>query len=371
MEGKFLGVDRKSMYHSIPNNLVWNGEDKGNILFKPTDEGQFDFLVYTTMIYNSNPMGMFYTNINRIARLLGYKPRTGKGNINERIKQSLDRLKDSWSIRYEIEDSLYCIQVMIPDNEKHFFKLHYYTIEKILGLDYINKEDTEILGASKYKNKSKALYVYCYIVARMNNIKVDGYYDNINCCYPSMEEICSDCNIGDKSYLIKLLKYFELDRILFTTNIGQVRNGHLISNANNYYTLDIRDIYGVGYYARGYYFSKGYNADDEAFKKVLAKEINDLAVGGCEKLFKKDKQKALLYVDRINAEFKIFLQEADLKNEDYIEWENSNGQFRSKYRGILNAKNLLYLFDNWKVKIEFLYHVRNCIEAIAIMYEVK
>ena len=59
MEGKFLGVDRKSMYHSIPNNLVWNGEDKGNVLFKPTDEGQFDFLVYTTMIYNSNPMGCF------------------------------------------------------------------------------------------------------------------------------------------------------------------------------------------------------------------------------------------------------------------------------------------------------------------------
>lgn len=371
LEGKFLGIDRKTMYHSIPNNLVWNGEDKDNILFKATDVGQFDFLVYTVIVYNSNPMGIFYTNINRMARLLGYKPRTGKNNINDRIKQSLERLKENWSLDYKIEDGLYCIQAMIPENEKHFFKLYYYTIEKILGLDYINKEDIEILGASKYKNKSKALYVYCYIVARMNNIKVENYSDTISCCYPSIKEICNDCNIGDEGYLIKLLKYFELDRILFTTNIGQIKNGILISNANNYYTLNIDNIYGACYYSKGYYYSRGYNIDDENFKITLAKEINELAIGGAEKLFKTDKQKALLYIDRINAEFKILLQEANLKIEDYNEWENSNGQFRSKYRNILNAKNLLYLFDNWKVKVEFLNHVKNCIEAIAIMYEVK
>ena len=377
MNGKFIGIEVDSMFHTIPNNLVWDNEGKGNVLFEPTDEGQFDFLIYITAIYNCNPVGMFYTNISKIARLIGYKPRSGKGNINDRIKQSLDRLRDNHSILYEIEDGLWSIQVLLKENEKYFFKLHYCTIEKILGLNYINREDSELLGVTKYENKSKALYVYCYILARMNNINIDGYKDNINCCYPTMEEIMKDCNIGNKNYLIKLLRYFELDRILFTTNIGQLKNNNLINNASNYYTTNLNDIYGISYYSKGYYFNKGYDLNEEAFKKGLAKEIQELAYEGAMKLYTKDKsnkyapQLFKLYTDRINAEFTILLQECNLSLEEYKEWENNNGQFTSKYRTILNIKPILFMFNNWKIKTEFLYHVKNCIEAIAMMYGVK
>ena len=46
MNGKFIGIEVDSMFHTIPNNLVWDNEGKGNVLFEPTDEGQFDFLIY-------------------------------------------------------------------------------------------------------------------------------------------------------------------------------------------------------------------------------------------------------------------------------------------------------------------------------------
>ena len=52
MNGKFIGIEVDSMFHTIPNNLVWDNEGKGNVLFEPTDEGQFDFLIYLISLFH-------------------------------------------------------------------------------------------------------------------------------------------------------------------------------------------------------------------------------------------------------------------------------------------------------------------------------
>lgn len=377
---KFMGIDKSTMHHQLNNNLVWNGEDRDNVMFTSNREDVFDFLTYTILIYNCSPWAnIIYISIPQLARIMGYVPKSGKGKINDKIKQSLDRLRNNLFIEYKIVDKSYIIKVHVKNVCEHFFQLHYSTINKIIGLDtLIEDENGEVIDdTNKYLDKAKALYVYCYIVARM------GYIDDeskISCCYPSYEEICEDCSI-DKTTLTKLLRYFEMDDLLYTVNIGQVSKDGLFQNSNNYYTTSLDNISSIAKYSKTYYEAQGYKVKSrETQFNTLAREINKILVNTFRELNIRDRDNANnseyvqlkpIYVKMIDFTFKSFLGELKVDYEGFKNWMNSKSYLDSKYKNAVKAKNMMFLLDLPCMNIEFLNHVKNVLEGVTYLFKLK
>lgn len=377
---KFMGIDNSTMHHQLNNNLVWNGENKEDVMFTSNREDVFDFLVYTILIYNCSPYFRIYnTNIKDMAALMGYKPKSGKGNINDKIKQSLDRLDDRYLIEYKIENDLYKIKVNIPKSKEHFFILHYSTINTILGLEFnITDDNGEVLDTTKkYTDRAKALYTYCYIVSRMSYIDEEG---KVLCSYPTYEEICEDCSIS-KTTLTKLLRLFEMDGILFTVNIGTLKgaDGSII-NTNNYYTTNLENFNAISKYAKGYYSNLGCDVNNKKYMtKKLCKDIDNTLYNIFKYLNTKDSENegnkdyipySPLFVTLVNQSFKDFLKSVNISYDEYKAFLVGDLFNKHKKDGI-KSKSILFLSNRLDVSVVYLNHFKNVIDGINELFIVK
>ena len=377
---KFMGIDNTTMHHQLNNNLVWNGENKEDVMFTSNREDVFDFLVYTILIYNCSPyFRVCTTNIKHMATLMGYKPKGGKGKINDKIKQSLDRLDDRYLIEYKIEDDLYQIKVNIPKSKEHFFILHYSTINTILGLEFNMIDDNgEVLDTTKkYTDRAKALYTYCYIVSRMSYIDEEG---KVLCSYPTYEEICEDCGIS-KTTLTKLLRLFEMDGILFTVNIGTLKgaDGSII-NTNNYYTTNLENFNAISKYAKGYYSNLGCDVNNKKYMtKKLCKDIDNTLYNIFKHLNTKDSENegnkdyipySPLFVTLVNQSFKDFLKSVNISYDEYKAFLVGDLFNKHKKDGI-KSKSILFLSNRLDVSVVYLNHFKNVIDGINELFIVK
>lgn len=378
---KFMGIDNSTMHHQLNNNLVWNGENKEDVMFTSNREDVFDFLVYTILIYNCSPyLRVCTTNIKHMATLMGYKPKSGKGNINDKIKQSLDRLDDRYLIEYKIEDDLYQIKVNIPKSKEHFFVLHYSTINTILGLEFNMIDDNgEVLDTTKkYVDRAKALYTYCYIVSRMSYIDEEG---KVLCSYPTYEEICKDCSIS-YTKLTKLLRLFEMDGILYTINIGSLKNiddGSII-NTNNYYTTNLENFNTISKYAKGYYSNLGYDVNNKKYMtKKLCKDIDNTLYNIFKHLNTKDSENeenkdyipySPLFVTLVNQSFKDFLKSINISYDEYKAFLVGELFNKHKKDGI-KSKSVLFLSNRLDISVVYLNHFKNVIDGINELFIVK
>ena len=379
---KFMGIDNATMHHQLNNNLVWNGENREKVMFTSSREDVFDFLTYTILIYNCSPyFRVCTTNIKDMVTLMGYKPKSGKGNINDKVKQSLERLDDRYLIEYKIENDLYKIKVNIPKSSEHFFLLHYSTINTILGLEFNMIDDNgEVLDSTKkYVDKAKALYTYCYIVARMGYI--DGE-NKVSCCYPTYEEICEDCGIS-RTTLTKLLRFYELDGILYTINIGSLKNiddGSIV-NTSNYYTTSVENFNIVSKYAKVYYKGLGYDVNNKKYMtKKLCREIDDTLYNIFKQLKTRDDENEQnkdyipyvpLFVTLVNLSFKNFLNLVDIVEDEYKAFlEEELYRERKKANGI-KSKNILFLSSRSDIDVVYLNHFKNVIDGINELFIVK
>ena len=386
---KFLGIELNKAHHQMDNRLVWspNGE---NILFKSTPEETFDLMLYVTLVYHVSVMGVVESTIPRLAKKMGYKPRNGKGNINDKIKKSIERLADNMFIEYYIDEKIYCIKLNVRTSEKQFFRLHYYTIDKILGIGFIDDLDAEIIeGNTKYTDRAKALYVYCYLCARMsyqtrmkynfNGDADDGEEMKFAISYPSYEEICEDCSIS-KSTLIKLIRYFELDNLLFTANIGLLKMDNEKAMANNYYVLNYEDLAEANQFALKFYKGNGYDVTDRNVQKVyLADKISKVIKKGADELALRDAEHKgekgyvpyrPLYLDRVDAQFDRLFTKLGITEDMYKAYIVSKKYMDSPYKAKIKHKKVLFLLSRVETNVEFLNHCKNCFEAINIMYKI-
>lgn len=382
---KFCGIDINEIFMQIPRNTirdVKNGDNKMLKIFNNDNEGKLDFAIYILLLDSCNTRYKFDTTVSKLARLLGYKPRTGKGNINERIMESLKRLDSE----YLLIDLSCCTKndisgtVILSEVDTHFFKLYnskitkIYKGSKLIDSDYVNKY-----------NVPNAVYVYCYLLSMMgeHSTTVSSTYKTY-IAFPSMDKITKYCNI-DKLTLRKLLIQFEYDELIYTVNLGTVNGGSLdklteISlqhTSANYYTTDLAYLPSAYMYAEGFYdlhkytYKKSYQRKAELLEEI--QQMRDLAV---EKLNSKElikfkeinKSMVEKLILEVNTNDKIM---PTLKPDEYKEYCNKRLYKKSKHKQRNNnySEDILYIASMERFSIELLNHVKNKTKYLMMLFE--
>ncbi len=369
----YFGMNREDFFYQINTNIVRSIDESEGLHFPPSSEGQFDYLMYITLLMVSNAEREFYTTINILAKKMGYKPKSGAGKINEKIVKSLERLMIKYRVvEYAEEDKIIYGRIILYKNEEAFFKLKRFNIEKILNNSFLRLSEDDYIG--KYKDKSKALYVYSYILSMMGNhttteTSVDWYG-----CYPTIDTISQECGVS-VNYLLKLLAYFEYDGLIYTTNIGKVRSSKgVVFMAGNYYTNDINHISTSYVYARAYYDKNNFIYSKYIRQtKNLLDEISELLEESFNKLTEKEvkcfKEHYGLMFKNIIYEFEYIYPGISMNRFDnYI--KNSN-YLRSNFFNGKHRTSLFFIADNELASIPLLTHIKNKIKAMMYLYEVK
>lgn len=377
MSNKIFGINKDELFHPISINAVRKIDGKDPI-FKADSEGQFDYMVYLALTMMSNAEGRFSTTINIIVKELSYKPKYGKGKINNKVQESLNRLVTEYNLVEYIEDEKVMYgRVLTSVNDGSFFKLKRSDVNKILGnhLVRLSKDDY----TNKYNDKAKVLYLYSYLMSMMSNEKKTTEVTvSWSGCFPSTEQICEDCNICI-NFLYKMLSYMEMDMIIFTTNIGAVKGPDgTCKIANNYYTNNIKYISSSYIYARAYYDSKGlkYYKYKKQTKKILD-EISDLLEESYSK-FKKDKKDTrircfkehygLLVKDTL-YEFKDIFP--GISRESFDKYMENESYLKSDFYDSRYKTSLYFIADNELAAIPLLTHIKNKIKGIMYLYDVR
>jgi len=218
------GIHKDNVFYKFHNNFVRG--NKSDYYFEPTKEGQLYYMVYISLVYISNNDNQFCVPINKIIKSMGLVPQSGKGRTTDKVRQSFDRLERMGLIEIEeLEKTYISGEVILPNIDTRFFQLYERNLKMIMNDLYarFNEQDKFI---SKYEDKAKAMYVYSYILSMMGKHKTtgDGYYEP-TLCFPSFDKICKECNIS-RSYLAKLLAYFEYDGLIYTVNIGYIKSSY-------------------------------------------------------------------------------------------------------------------------------------------------
>lgn len=246
-DDKFCGIATNELFHKVNNNFV--REYNGIHYFKPTAEGQMDYMVYIALLSKINAYEEVEISLNRLVESIGYKPKTGKGKINEKVRESLKRLEYDYKLIVPAPtstDKYLMLEVRVLEVQERFFKLNLNNIRKILNSSFKLRSDD---FTNKYTDKAKALYVYSYLLSMFGVHETTSIGVTFNGCYPNMDKICKDCNVT-KEYLLKLLAYFEFDGLIYTANVGAIDGSTY--KANNYYTDSLSGLSGAYTYATAY-----------------------------------------------------------------------------------------------------------------------
>lgn len=357
-EDKYNGVKKEESFMRFGNNLIGSGE---NVIFKPTTEGKFDFMVYVALLTLCNYEYYFLTNIKQLVQYLGYKPNGKKGRINEKVELSIHRLCTEYQlIDLHYEDECMEGEVGLVSNDECFFKMYLHKLGNIYNsFRYKN-------GNNKYKDKASAIYLYSYLLSMMsehNPYNLHTFYG----CFPSIEVICKDCNIS-KGSVTKLLKYFEYDKLIYVARYEKVEsNNKSLSNGSNYYTNDKKYLLEAYYYSQGFYNSKEWKVKSGSYyTKMLCNDLDNLLKTSFKELKTIDKNILVEFKKDMQFKFLDILKDFGLKG--YNDFDTKI----SKHNEITKVKQILFLAEqkeDWGYVL--LTHFKNIILALQYKYGLK
>lgn len=204
----------------LPNNLFYTKDDTKSI-FKLTNNHK-TILVLDYLHINTNRLGITKFTISDIITSYGFKPRTGRGNINEQIRNILIQLQknDVIDIVGDIDLSTVNINKLISCNYKGISKnndgdnVEFTTVDYDICHKILAYRDDNI-------DNVKLLFHYCYLACRMHkrkkgeSLSKDGGRAEV--CYPSYEDITNNTNL--KSDTIK-----QYNDILLKNNVLRIGN---------------------------------------------------------------------------------------------------------------------------------------------------
>lgn len=378
------GIETQDIFYKFHNSFVRATESGINYYFEPTQEGQLDYMVYTTLLYTSNNDGQFDVRINKLVTSMGYTPKAGAGKINDKVKKSLVRLENKNLIEIDESEKTYVSGVVVlPEIDKRFFKLYEDNIKFILN-DLNSRFNAEDEFISKYEDKAKAMYVYSYILSMMSkkavaSTEIKEYSPML--CFPTYDKICKECNVS-RSYLNKLLAYFEYDGLIYTSNIGEIKDTYneTKNTAANYYTDDMKYLIDTYRYARGYYDLKSENLDNaleledsRRSKSRLLNDIDNMMEKAQNKLSEDDyikfREHTVLKIKSLIIDFEY----ADITKKNYLDnYIASRKYLTSIYNrkeGVRRNPMLLAIAAQEEGHI-MLNTIANCIKALMYMYKV-
>lgn len=260
----------------IPNNFIFVSKEnrkEGELPF--IDEYEDKFIA--TLIYIHCNRNMLTDeckfSIREIIEFLGYKQRTGDGNINESIRALLNKLKDNGILK-DVDVDLN--KVKLNDSIKCNFELFYNVDSSFLKLDM---DKIKTIMFSKEKNKLDLLNTYCYAVARtytrsedeqlarkvqMTECRSETFYD-------SYTAICNQLKISENTFTKIICQLRDL-KVLFFDNVGSLfKDGKACGNANNVYVLNEDELEFALSRSKFYYSSNGYTIKKKTSEKAKRK----------------------------------------------------------------------------------------------------
>ena len=255
-------------------------------------------------------------------------------------------------------------EVGLVSNDDFFFKMYLHKLGNIYNSFGYKK------GNNKYTDKASAIYLYSYLLSKMGIHKPYNTYEFYG-CFPSIETICKECNLS-KTNVTKLLRYFELDNLIYTLGYDKVVGGNKgLIIGNKYYTNDKRYLQAGYYFSEGYYKSKEYKLKSKNYyierlcvdiDKELTKIIKDLDT--------KDKKNEFIEFKK-ELQFKFEEIKNDYKLNSYDTFMIKN----AKYNNITNFKMVLFLseiddVDNY-ASILALTRFKNIVSALQYKYGLK
>ena len=374
-DNNFCGIESNKLFHKVNNNFV---RECSNVhYFKATSEGQFDYMVYIALLSKINAYKECEISLNRLVESIGYKPKTGKGKINDRVRESLKRLEEDYKLiipAKESTDKYLMLEVIVLEVEERFFKLNLNNIRKILNNSVFKLNTADF--SNKYTDRAKALYVYSYLLSMFGVHETTSIGVKFNGCYPNMDKICKDCNVT-KEYLLKVLAYFEYDGLIYVANVGAIEefDGGTYKSCN-YYTDSLINLFGAYAYAIGYLdqYQYSYNSNYKQSKALLV-EINELFNQTYDKLTDKEiicfkENYKMMFENTVNEANKLYKDvsisnfEKFIVNREYLNLRLYKTNKDSK-------KTMLYLASIENMNVMLLTHFRNKLKALMYMYNVR
>lgn len=307
-----LGVKKEEYFIKLPNSLVWVYEEGESPLIQELNSKTV--MVLSNLFFRCNAIGECYFTLEDLITSFTYKPRTGKGNINEQFKNilldlqklkfitntnvDLREIKINTLIKCEMQSNI----ITKDGKDKQFFRVFYNDYQKIMAID--TKLDKSIL-----------FNTYCYINARITHRAKDEEtiteYGTRNFgkgeyTFFKYEDIVRDLNISETTFKDHL-EVLKVNKLVFFGNIGLIEKDGNRRMANNIYTIKECEFEISLSDSRFYYEREGYRIlgrkTDEGIKKIigLSSRINQLKEQGYDTT-KNEKKLIKLEIDKAYKE---------------------------------------------------------------------
>lgn len=258
----------------LPNNLVWAYEKDEIILAKDYDK------LLLTMAYldtHVNNIGDCCFTLGDLITTSGFLVTKGKGRSIEQFKntllylQTLGWLDSTLDINDLKPKQFICCKYKVrfskdeDNNDIYFFRLFHRNYKKIID------SDTNL-------EKPITLKIYCYILARMKRNSseqqdcIDKQYMDgtvVEEFHDNYKVICKDLDISENTLTANLDLLYDLD-LIYSNNIGLVKNKYGSHMANNVYCETEEYLKRALDCSKEYYVSKGYTI----VGKKCSKETN-------------------------------------------------------------------------------------------------
>lgn len=264
----------ENYFIKLPNNLVWTYENGETTLTK-----DYDKLLVTMCYLDTHVNNISYCcfTLEDLIIKSSFKVDNHKGKSVDQFKNTLLYLqqigyldKDLDIVNLKPKEFVSCkYNVAFKQdecgNDTEFFRLYFDKFEKIMNSD--SKLDKLI-----------TLKIYCYIIARMKrNSKEDkemmnkGIFDDtiVESFYDKYINICKDLDISENTFTVNTYLLEELE-LIFSDNIGLVKDEYGSHTANNVYTETKEDLKKALNCSEFYYIDKGY--------KILNKKCSKKAM---------------------------------------------------------------------------------------------
>lgn len=333
-------------------------------------------MVYIALLSKINSYNEIEISLNRLVESIGYKSKTGKGKINDKVRESLKRLEEDYKLIIASKDSsdkYLMLEVIVLEVEERFYKLNLNNIRKILNNSVFKINEADF--SNKYTDKAKALYVYSYLLSMFGVHETISIGIKFNGCYPNMDKICAECNVS-KEYLLKLLALFEYDGLIFVANVGAIEefDGGTYKSCN-YYTDSLVNLFDAYAYAKAYLdqYQYTYNSNYKQCKALLVEidglfdmaynKLKDKELIGFKEHYKLLFNDTLIEVNKLNKDISIDNFNKFIVNREYLDLKLYKTNKDSK-------KTMLYLASTERFNVMLLTHFRNKLKALMYMYQV-
>lgn len=261
-------------YIKLSNNIVWG---EGNFIMKYKNDSVIGVIAYLNECKDLRGVSRF--SLEDLIYNIGFKPKDGKGKINNQIQKLLGKLQKDGIIecdkdlsKIKINELIKCkIVDIIPKNDKgcdcRYFPLYFKDLDTIMNNNTTGK-------------KATLLKVYCYISARLSrnssddNVKIKDTDDftekRIESAHFSMEDAIKDLVMTKETFNSAIKELKDLGLINYGT-IGVVyKDGHA-QNAENVYVLDSYWLDKALECSKKHYRAEGYTLTEKKETKQSVK----------------------------------------------------------------------------------------------------